>query len=71
MTIRLHTTAALSNPPSSKTLVEGAVQDIFVTKSLATREEDPSEEPNPNNNLGESYVAEIQQKGIKEFFNLY
>ena len=52
--------ATLSNSPSSKTLVEDATQDVFVTKQLATMEEDPLEEPNPNNALGESYVAEIQ-----------
>ena len=56
----LHTPATLSDSPPCKALVGDATQDVFVAKWLTTLEEDPSEEPNPNNDLGESYVAEIQ-----------
>ena len=63
MTIGLHTPATLSDAATSKTLVEAVTQDEFVARCLATLEEEPSEEPSPNNVLGESYVAEVQQNG--------
>ena len=58
-----HTPATRSDPPTSKTLAEGIAQDEFVAKWPATLEKDPSEEPNPNNDLGELFVAEAQQSG--------
>ena len=39
------------------------MQDEFVAKQPATLEENSSEEPNPNYDLGESYVAETQRSG--------
>ena len=60
VTIGLHTLAALSDAPTSKTLVKDVTQNEFVARQPATLEEKPSEEPSPNNELGESYVAEVQ-----------
>ena len=61
VSIRLHTPATLSSCPTSKTLVEDTSHDEVVAKQLTTLEEDPSKEPNPNNDLAELYVAEDQQ----------
>ena len=55
VTIGLHTPATLSDAPTSKPLVEDVTQDGFVSRQPATLEEEPS----PNNELGESYVAEV------------
>ena len=43
--------------------MEDTTQDIFVDKWPATLEEEPLEELNPNNDLEELYVGEIQQSG--------
>ena len=53
VTIGSHTPTALSNAPTSKALLEDVTQDEFVARSLATLEEEPSEEPSQNNELGE------------------
>ena len=51
--------------PTSKTLAEDVTQAELVARQLtpATLEEEPMEEPSPSNELGESYVADIQQGG--------
>ena len=38
-------------------------QHEFVARWLTTLEEEPSEEPSQNNELGESYVAEVKWNG--------
>ena len=57
------TPVTLSDSQPRKALAEDATQDEFVAKLLATLEEDHSEKPNQNNDLGESYLAEIWQSG--------
>ena len=63
VTIGLHTPATPSDAPTSKTLAEDVTQNESVARWLATLEEEPLEKPSPNNVLGESYVAEVQQNG--------
>ena len=63
LTIWSHTLATPSNALMSKTLVEDATQVEFVAGQPTTLEEETMEDPSPNNDLGESYVAEVQQSG--------
>ena len=63
VTIGSHLPAIMNDAPTSKTLAEETTQDVFVARQLATLEEEPLEEPSPNKELGESYVAEFQQNG--------
>ena len=63
VTIGSYTLATLSDAPTSKALTEDMTQDKFVARWLATLEEETSEEPIQNNELGESYVAEVNWNG--------
>ena len=50
-----------NKPSSVKTLEEDVTQDEFGDKLHTSLEELPEEESIPNNDLGESYVEEVQQ----------
>ena len=60
VTIGSHTPATPSDAPTSKTLVEDVTQAEVVARQLAALEEEPTEEPSTNNELGESYVVDVQ-----------
>ena len=66
MTVGSQTPATLSDAPTSESLAENVTQDEHVTRQLATLEEEPLEESSPNNELGESYVA-----GVNEMVNMF
>ena len=63
VTIGSHTLATPIDVPTSKTLAEDMIHAEFVARQLAIIEEEPTEEPSPSNELGESYVADVQQSG--------
>ena len=60
MTMESHSPATWNKPSSGKTLEEDATQDEFGDKQHTALEEVPKEESIQNNDLVESYVAEVQ-----------
>ena len=65
LTIRSHTPATPIDTPTSKTLSEDVTQAEFIARLPASvsLNKEPLEEPSMNNQLGESYVADVQHKG--------
>ena len=63
VTIGSHTPAALSNVLTSKTLVDDVTQEEIEAGQPSTLEEETMADLRSNNDLGESYVAEVQQSG--------
>ena len=65
MTIGSHTLANPIDAPTSKTLAENMTQAELVARLVApvSLNEEPMEESSTSNQLGESYVADIQHNG--------
>ena len=63
VTIGSHMPAALGDALTCKTVVEDVIQKEIVARQLATLEEETMEELSPNNDVGDSHVAEVQQIG--------
>ena len=65
VTIGTHTPATPTDTPTSKILAEDMTKAEVAARQLtpATLEKEPMEEPSPSNELGQSYVADVQHSG--------
>ena len=60
-----HSPATLIDTPATKTLLEDMIQAELVARPLSSvpTNEEPAEESSTDNQLGESYMADVQHNG--------